>query len=248
MPKIKQGLIAFIYFLLIGTASSYILKKDISLELLMQIFTILLIFIGIITKFVLPKIKKPVKNYIIPLALLPIVLLIYLLILSTGILFSPFLILSHFFAIGVAFLISPQISVSFILSTFILFVVHLIFENSLCQFLSNNSFLAIIYTISYLGLIPFSYILAKEYKIKEEWLAILENQIATSQIEEEQLLKNIQEAVILINNNFDILYTNQTAQNLFKLGANVINQNFYKVFNLKDTGGRNLFAYSLPFV
>ncbi|OGE10119.1 hypothetical protein A3A60_00430 [Candidatus Curtissbacteria bacterium RIFCSPLOWO2_01_FULL_42_26] len=235
------------YFLILGFGAILILHKAISLTTIMQIFSILAILIIASSKFVLPHIKNPAKTIVIFVALAPAVFLINLLILTTNLIFSPFIILTHFFAIGTAFLISPQIAVTYIASTLIILVIQLATSQALVPLVSNSPLLALLYLISYAGLVPFLFILAKQYKFKEEWAQILEKQIATSQVQEEQLLRNIDEAVVVIDPTFSILYINQKARELFRFGSEVLRKDFYKVFSLKDTDGRDLYSYSLPF-
>ncbi|OGD86820.1 hypothetical protein A2164_02595 [Candidatus Curtissbacteria bacterium RBG_13_35_7] len=246
--KVIPALISLIYFLILGFGSSYILQKEITLQNLMQIFFILIILAAVSSKVVLPKILQPLKTYATLLLLMPIILFIYILILSTGITQSPYLILTHFFAIGLAFLLAPQIAISFISATVFLILTNIFLDQSLAEFLSQSPFLNILYLISYIALIPFSYILAKEYKIKEEWARILEQQIATSKSQEEELLKNITEIIIVIDPQFNIVYLNQAATKFTKYGNEAIKQDFYKLFKFKDGEGRDLFPYSLPFL
>ena len=159
---------SFVYFLILGLGAILILHKAISLTTIMQIFSILAILIIASSKFVLPHIKNPAKTIVIFVALAPAVFLINLLILTTNLIFSPFIILTHFFAIGPAFLISPQIAVTYIASTLIILVIQLATSQALVPLVSNSPLLALLYLISYAGLVPFLFILAKQYKFKEE--------------------------------------------------------------------------------
>lgn len=243
-----QSLISFVLFLTIGYLSLIILKANTSLQNLMQIFYILAIVIGISFKTILPKLSKENKHYFFIIASLPVVAFIYLLVFSTGILFSPYLVLTHFFAIATSFLLSPQISIAFVISTTMLITGNALAEGSIQSIITKNTFLGILIGISYAGLIPLSYILAKEYKLKEEWARILEQQIATSKTQEEELLKSINEIVIVIDNNFRILYLNKTASKTFNYKSEAIHKNIYKLFKFKNSEGLDLYSYSLPFV
>src|SRR3990167_2784101 len=245
--KYILGLSSFIFFLLIGYISIFILRADTTLQSLMQIFYILAIIIGISLKTFLPKIRKDKKIYFYIIALTPVVAFIYLLIFSTGSIFSPYLILTHFFTIAVSFLISPLIAVSFVFATISLLVYNSVLDTALKTLSSQNPFLGILYVISYLGLIPLSYILAKEYKVKEEWAKILEKQIATSKTQEEEFLKNISEVIIVIDVNFKILYINKKAEEYFNLNNDAINKNIYELFKFKNKDGIDIYSYSLPF-
>lgn len=239
--------ISFLYFFTLGFSSTYLLSKDISLTTIMQIFSILIFLIFLSTKYVFPRIKKPARSLAIHFALLPIVLFIYFLIFTTNYIFSPFIILTHFFAIALAFLISPNFAVSYITSTLLLLIIFMFRVDALFPLITTSPHIAGLYFFSYIGLIPFSYILAREYKYKQELAEILEKQIATSQTQEQQLLTSIEEAVVVISPNLEILYANEKTKNLFNLKNITDKMRFYDVFNLKDKDGRDIFAYSLPF-
>lgn len=245
MSHIKPAA-SFAYFLALGFAAAFILHKAISLTTIMQIFSILAVLIIVSSKFILPKIKNPAKTIVLFLLLLPVVLLIYFLILTTNLIFSPFIILTHFFAIGVAFLISPQISVTYIIATLTLIITQLSINQSLLPLVTNSPLLSLLYFISYVGLIPFSFILARQYKFKEEWAQILEKQIATSQTQEEELLKNIKEAIFVVDTNFKLVYLNEAACQFSKYNQQDLDKDFPQLFAFKDDKGRDLPANSLP--
>ena len=244
--------ISFAYFILIGLSSYLVIKNNVSLSTLMQIFTIL-IFIVFITmsisltgKLSFLRVPPKFKNYLLLAAILPMVSLINFLILSTDLLFSPFLILSHLFAIGLAFFLSLQTSFAYIFTTVAFIIFNLIAKNSLKIFITQDSFLAIIYSISYVGLFPFVYILAREYKVKGELNQILESQIATSKTQEEELLKDISDAVVVLNTYFDIIYINNSAHKLLKYGEEIIGKNFFALFSFENKEGQTLQPFSLP--
>jgi PAS domain-containing protein len=237
----------FLYFLLLGIFSLLFLQSHVSLITILQIFVVLALVIIIATRFNLSKFFTNQKKFFSLLFILPVILFIYFLVFSTGGLSSPFLILTHFFAIGLAFLLSPQIAVSFIASTVILVLGNLAKDPSALTFLEETPFAALLYFVAYIALIPFSYILAKEYKVKEEWVEVLEKQIATSKNQEEELLKNITDAVFVLNPKYELVYLNLQAIKLFKFGREILDKNFFKFFSFKDKDGRALKPYSLPF-
>jgi len=98
---------SFLYFLVVGLISFLILRSEIALETIMKIIAIYALWILISAKFILSRGKQESRGVVYLGGLLPIILFGYFLIFATGGLSSPFLILSHFFAIGIAFLLSP---------------------------------------------------------------------------------------------------------------------------------------------
>lgn len=236
----------FFYFLILGVGSLLILSSGLSLTSVMQILVFLMIVIMILSKLAQGELAKKFKGQAFIVGILPVILFLYILIFSTGGLASPFLILTHFLAIGASFVVSPKIAVSYIIATVFLFVGNLATDQSAKTFVQTNLFPTILYFIAYISLIPFAYILAKQYKFKEEWAQILEKQIATSKTQEEILLKNITSAVFLLNPNFAVVFLNQSATRISGFGKEAVDQDFFKLFAFKDKDGRALASYSLP--
>jgi len=238
---------SFLYFLTLGLISFLILESEIDLSTIMKIIAVHILLILISAKFILSQGKAETKSLVYLAGLLPVILFIFFLIFATGGLSSPFLILTHFFAIGIAFLLSPQVSISFIAATVILVTTNLIIDKSAQAFLFQAPFAATLYFVAYIALVPFSYAISREYKIKEEWVKILEKQIATSKNQEEELLKNITDSVIALDQQFNLVYLNQSAMQLTKYGQEILGQSFFKFFSLKNKEGKLLEPYSLPF-
>lgn len=246
LPTYIAQIIVFFIFLSSGIGSYLILSGDFSLNTIIQIFVTLILLMIMIIRFGFPKINHSSRNLVLFLVLFPAVLFIYLLVLSTGGFSSPFLILTHFFSIGLAFLISPQISIAYTLATMITIIFPLAYDQTTREFISQGSFVTILYLLAYLVLIPLSYILAREYKFREEWSKILEQEIATSNKQEEELLKNIKDPVFVLDNSLNLIYFNQAAMNLTGYSADILGKKYFETFIFKDKDGRTLAPYQLP--
>lgn len=246
IANILASPVAFaLYFFSLGVASLYILKSAISLQVIMQIFIFLTILIVIALKLASSTNLKLQRSSALKIGLLPVAFFIYLLVLSTGGLSSQFIITTHLFSMALAFLISPQISISFITATLSLFLLIAIGEPRQ-EFLGQSPFALVLYFVAYIALIPLSYIIAKEYRVKEEWANILEKQIATSKNQEETLLKNITDAVIVLNKQSQVVYINQAANTLTGFGREILDKNLFEFFRFKDQDGRALLPYQIP--
>lgn len=239
-------------FLLLMTLAGFIslslLQTDITLATLMQIISLLTILILISTRILFPKIRQKFGTKVAYFVEgFPVILFVYLLILATGGISSPFLVLTHFLALAVAFLLSPQLAVEFIFTTMILLGIHIYFDIAAQKFVAENIFAIILYFIAYLALVPISYAIAKEYKFKEEWARLLEKEITTSQTQEEELLKNITDALIVLSRKLEIVYLNEAAKELLGFGKEILGQDLFRAFSFKDEVGRNLERHFLPF-
>lgn len=239
--------LTFPYFLLLGFLSLFLLTSSITLSAIIQILTVLAAVIIILAKLILPKIAPGFKRLTLILTVSPLILFIYLLTLATGGPSSPFLILTHLFTIGTAFLISPQVAIAYIAANIILLTASLVVDPT-AQALARETPLAVLlYFVAYLALVPLSYLLARGYHLKEEWAVLLEKQIATSKTQEEILLKNITDPLLVTDTQFNLVYLNQAATKLTGYGQEILGQDFFKIFSFKDDKGRDLASYSLPF-
>lgn len=244
--KVQVFVFYYIYFLVIGLISQAILTSDVSITTMMQIFAVAIVVILLIIKFIIPKISAARKLAWI-LTLIPVVFIIYFLVFSTGVLSSPFLILTQFFAIGIAFLLSTEIGLSYIIATLTLFLLNIKLIPETYQNAVSSPISTVLNLLAYIAIVPFSYFLSKQYKVKEEWANILEKQITTSKSQEEEVLKNITDAVIVIDKSFRIIYLNQAAIKNFKYGQEIVDKRIFDFFKLRDENGIDLQPYALPF-
>jgi len=249
LPKVKlpTTLLVFIGLSLLAALSLKIIRSEILASTFIRLLGFLAFFILIYHRFLLERLgilNKMIANVI---ELTPIILFTWLLVLSTGGLSSPFLVLTHILALGLGFLFNPTLAVTFITATIALFVTHLILDPAGRVIWQESPTATILYFLAFLAVFPFSYLLAKYYKVKEEWVRILEKQIATSKNQEEELLKNITDAVFVIDRQSKLAYLNQAAMKFSKYGNEILEQDFFKFFSFKDKEGRNLEPYSLPF-
>lgn len=230
----RNGLIAdFLYFYGLGAVCLlFLFEVKVSISLILQLLAVLIILAMLAYRFILSKSGHKATIYIA--GIMPVALLIDLLLFSTGGISSPFLISSYLLTIAVSFLISPQIGLSYIISTIFLLFLHTYLDPSAEEFVKKAPFAALLYFLSYIALVPFSYFLAREYKIKDDWAKILEQQISMFKSEEEQFLKNIVESVIVIDPKYKILYSNEQAKSLLKDTERIGGQKIYNLLTFKN--------------
>lgn len=244
--NIKKPFIVLLLFLIIGF-SSWLVTSKLQLRDLISVLLFLILSFSVAIRVITIKLKGKIKTIVLSIGLATIAFFAYTLILSTGGISSPFLVITHLFAIGISFLISPGVSVAFILATISVLTPHAFIDPAAKDLLSVSPFVTVIYMIAYVALIPMSFALAREYRIKEEWVKNLEKQIATSKNQEDALLKNIEDAVLVLNKKFEIMYLNQSVTKLFKYTNHALGKNFFSLFLIKDRYGRPVEKYNMPF-
>jgi PAS domain S-box-containing protein len=101
--------------------------------------------------------------------------------------------------------------------------------------------------VAFLAIIPFAYLLARYHYFREEWVEALSNQVTTSKLQEENLLANINDAVIVVDRDLKIVLLNLAAQNLtLYKDVDLFGKSIYAAFNLKDNKGNLIDQQKLP--
>ncbi|HVT01376.1 MAG TPA: hypothetical protein VHE53_04050 [Patescibacteria group bacterium] len=236
----------FLFFFAIGSfCISLLLIFTIPLMLVMQIIFTLIVLSIFSLRFVIfdQDINRP--SWYKVMGLVPIVLLIQFLIFGTGGLSSIFLVASYLFTIGLSFLVSPQAGLMFITANSLLLIIYTALDASSIDFFQREPAAAVLYLLSYVALIPFSYLVAKEYRIKDDWAEVLRKQIEMFKMEEEEFLKNIDEAVIVADPNFKVMYFNEQAKAYCKDPSNISGQLVSGLVRFKNSDGKVVNASTL---
>lgn len=238
------GSIAF--YILNGLISFLILSFTTSSQSLLQFLALSIILIIFTTRIILPKISKKPPKLAFFLEFAPFSLFIYILVLSTGGLTSPFLVLTHLFAIATAFLFTPKLSASYVFITILFLMGYLIYDPTAQLQIAKNPALPFFYALIYFAILPFSQYISKIYHQKDAWVQDLSNMLATSKKQEENLLKNIQDAVIALSPNMTISFINWAFSEKFGFREkDVISKKIDEVLKFRDKDGSNLDAGNL---
>src|SRR4030042_3960228 len=235
------------YFIINGTISHLAISLTTSIDSLLQFLALTIVLVIFTTRVILPRFQKqsPQIAYFIEFA--PLSLFVYLLVFSTGGLASSFLILTHLFAIGMAFLITPKVSITYVLITVFFIIFNIRSDISAQALLQESPFAVVLYILAYLVVLPFSQYIVKTYQQKEEWVTELSQMLATSKKEEERLLKNIEDPVVIISKDLTISFVNKATEKKLKFGqSELIGKKFEEVFRLKDHAGANIQFQQLP--
>jgi len=245
--SLESFIFSFFFFLLTGIISLIALHVlALSFPTIIQTILILIVLVFLFFRLEIPKKKK--KNTVIYMGGIGMsVLLIYLIILSTGGITSPFLIFSHLAAIAFAFLITPLAGLAFILASVITLALNIPFDVTSRNFVNADPFVTSLYFLSYIQISPFTYWLAREYSKKDEWSHVLEKQMEMFKTEEEQFLKNIIEAVIVVDTKMKIVYTNENAKKLSPNNEKIAGQKMTNLYTFKDREGRTITESWPPF-
>lgn len=197
-------------------------------EIIALIIVLILLAINLFYKEL---VRAAIKRFVLFL----VVLAVQLLVVSTGGLYSPFLILFHLLGLGISLLFSTSTSVMFVLFSFIILISGMVFDKTTLFQLYADPATAILYVISFLSIIPLAQLLVHKYKIKDNILTLLSNQIET----EESIMAELNELVFVTGKEARILAINVAVEQvLHKTKEELLNQDLFSVLFLKDKDGK----------
>ena len=244
--KILLG--SILYILTTGLISLAVVKFTTTIDALLQALAFSTVLIIFTTRVILPKVRSISPHLTYFVEFIPLSLFVYLLVFSTGGLSSPFLVLTHLFAIAMAFLITPSVSISYVLITAGMVIFNVRTDPSAQALISESPFAVGLYIVAYLAVLPFSQYIARVYQEQGQWAQKLSQILTTSKKQEANLLRNITDAAFVISPGFEISFANDAAceKTGFSRRA-LLGKKMPDVFKFKDSFGGNLSYDKLPF-
>ena len=236
------------YILATGLVSLLVVSFTTTIDALLQALAFSIVLIIFTTRVILPRIHSYSAKLTYFVEFIPLSLFVYLLVFSTGGLSSPFLVLTHLFAIAMAFLIAPSVSVSYVLITAALVIFNVRTDPSAQALISDSPFAVGLYILAYLAVLPFSQYIARVYQQQGQWAQKLSQMLTTSKKQEANLLRNITDCALVISPGLIISFVNDVA--VEKTGfsrRSLLGKKMPDVFRFKDSLGGNLAYDKLPF-
>jgi hypothetical protein len=157
-----------------------------------------------------------------------------LLVAATGSLYSPFLILFHFLVLGINLFFPLSTSVLFVVFTFSVLAGTMISDGATLDVWYSDPAVPLLYSISFLSIIPLAHLLRYKYKFKDTIVMLLTNQIEV----EEAIISELNELVFVTDRDGSILAVNDAAeQALYKSKAELLHNQLFTVLLLRDKDG-----------
>jgi PAS domain-containing protein len=235
--------------LIISASVSFaILYLKVPQESRQQMIALLLLALLIfVTRFVFSNIGgvSPKKFYRV-FTLLLSSLMAQMLVLSSGGFYSPFLILIHLFTVGVSFIFNTTVAMTFLTLSAGLLFAEIKLDPTISAIFAKDIWSAILYFISFLVIVPISFLVARSYHLKDSLSKILTEHIQMGKLREESILSGLNELVFVTDLNLQILYVNSQAERELGVSSNVVlKQNIFSVLALKDSAGNPATAQAL---
>lgn len=160
--------------------------------------------------------------------------LVQMLVLATGGLNSPFLILIHLFMIGLCFVFSFPSALIFLCTSFIVIFIDISFHQSITSLFLENPSSIVLQLVSLISIIPIAYIISQKYHVKD-WLAsVLRKKVMADEV----ILESLHELIIVTDANFRILSVNDAVERTLRQSrSELLYTPIFDALLLKDNKG-----------
>lgn len=232
-----MNILSTILFLLSSAISFGLIYFNLSHVIGQQVISvILLVSVVFLGKFNLGKQKAPLWQT--GIAILLSSFLVQTLIISSGGLYSPLLIVIHLYTLGAIFLLNSKSPIFFLLFTLGVLSSQLKYDPILVSAFQNDPWTAVIYGLSFLIIIPLALYLSHNYFIKDAFTKILKNYIQLQEQKESSILTSLNDLVVVTDPTLGILSVNNAVEKFLQMDKQqVLGKRFLDIFSFKDMSG-----------
>ena len=223
---IVSSLISFglIYFKLSAAFSQQI----VSVTLLFSV-----VFLG---KF--NNVKKQSTPWQTSLAVLLSSFLVQMLVISSGGLYSPLLIIIHLYTLGAIFLLNSKTPIYFLFFSLLVLIGQIRYDPILSATFFNDPWTAVIYGMSFLIIIPLALYLSHNYFMKDAFTNLLKNYIQMQERKADSILTALNDLVVVTNQKLEILSVNISVEKYLQQDKDdILGKNLFDIFTFKDISG-----------
>ncbi len=161
---------------------------------------------------------------------------IQMLVISTGGLQSPFLILLHFSMIGLSLLFNFSFAFLFLIFTMLVIAIDgLVLHQTIRTLFLDNPGSVILEATSLFAIVPIAYIISYKYHIKDWLFTKLRERV----VADEAILENLSELIIITDRDLNILSVNDAVERtLMQSRSELLNKQLFNALLLKDKNGK----------
>ncbi len=152
---------------------------------------------------------------------------VQILVISSGGLYSPLLILLHFYTLGASFLLEVRAAIIFLVFSLAILVTNIILDPKLYVVFKEDPGSAVLYFVSFIVVIPLAQTLMKTYHLKDKLSKLLGESLNLRVLREKSILTSLNEIVVITDQNLKIIAANDAFESATGLsGSEFINKNF----------------------
>lgn len=183
-------------------------------------------------------VKKQTTPWQTGLAVLLSSFLVQILIISSGGLYSPLLIVVHIYTLGAIFLLNSKSPLAFLLMTLGVLIAQLKYDPILVDTFDHDPWTAVIYGMTFIIIIPLALYLSHSYFIKDGLTKLLRNYIKMQEQKEDSILTALNDLVIVTDPLLKIVSVNSAVEKILqKDQKEVEGKTFFETFTLKNLNG-----------
>ncbi len=233
---------------LTGTLSSIILSGVSDLATILKILSVIVLVFLIGLKVNLGQSHgAKAKDVLLKISgLFFLSLSIMLLVVATGGILSPLIIVLHITILALAFLLTFPIAMAFLFASLIsIFAQYYLAFKAHTLILDPASLM--IQLVSTAAVVPLSFIVARRYHLAGKIADALFAELYLSKNEEDVILESVDEGIITLDRELRIMRMNKIAQDIsgFK-NSEVLGKDFFEVFKLFDSGKKIIQKEQFP--
>lgn len=246
MPKITAPIVVF--------ASSFITivsidLLDVPIKNLQQLAAVILVVLLLFSRQFF---NNPSRSYKLInlkwIMLLLANLLVYVLLLSSGGFYSPFLVLVHLFTLGIGFLLSLKDAMIFLFLAVAALLLNLQLDPIINDNFQKDPWSVILYIISFIAVLPLIHQLIEEYHLGEKVVDFIEQRLSFEEKKEETIFQELDEVVIVLNKKMEVLSVNHVGRTILqKTNAQIVFKPLLELFVIKDQVGSLVTSDALDF-
>lgn len=160
--------------------------------------------------------------------------LVQFIVITSGGLFSPILILIHLTTIGISLFFSFSVATAFLFLSFLNITINILFNPLVASMIQNDPAVLLLITASFIAIVPLSKLLSDTYHVRGTLLRTLSNQIKL----EESLLAEVNELIFITDSETRILSINDAVERrLRRSRSELLHKPLFDVLFLKDNKG-----------
>lgn len=236
MPSLSIELLA----LPVSTAIALIvIYYKFSVVQLQQIALVLMIVLLIFHRFFLSNANNFSSRLFKSIVLLAISLFVQIWVISSGGIKSPFLILFHLTALGLAFLVNLPASISFLLFSLATLSFYTWSDQTALEVFQSDLGTSLLLSSSFIVITPLSILISRYYYLKDKLLEILKKELRLKDIQQQEVLRGISELVFIVDKDLKIISINESVEReLFLSKTEIMYRPLMEVLFLKDANGK----------
>jgi hypothetical protein len=223
-------------FLLASLVTILLIYFKVEISWLQRIVAVLLLILLIFLNYFLnPNKQQKLSSIVTKIFLFLGTLFVELIVISTGGLKSPFLVMIHIFTLGVSFLVNLPSALIFLFLSLITILANFLFDKNIQSLFADDPGSVLLYLISFVVIVPLSVLVTRYYYLKDSIANVLSRQIKQKDLQQRMVLEGLNELVVVTDKKLSVLSANDAAEKvLSSTSSAVLKRSIFDILFLRD--------------